>query len=335
MFRRIAGVGTVIASLTFALAGCGAQGGQSNNTMNMTGTNMSGMSDTSTDQKITVTDGTGAKVVLNNPATSFVCLDPSSIEMLKDLGETNIAYDHGDQSFVKMVFGADAKKLKMIGGSWMQPNVEDIVADHPDLVIGDAYPHAQLKAALKGVAPMYLISRSGGYKQSMKDLINLGILTGHQATAEREVNEFTAHLNSAMTKSPQNQTSLIIWGSSPTDFQVPTVDDPSASVLAAISKYPWGGHGAHGMSISLDQILKVNPDVIFVESIGRLDNSNAPTLTSQLASNPIWNQLKAVKDHRVYEVNPDVWHSDRGGLGLEKILDDAMPKLYPNLFRKQ
>ncbi|WP_067624892.1 ABC transporter substrate-binding protein [Alicyclobacillus acidiphilus] len=282
---------------------------------------------------VSVKDGTGATIALKKPATSFVCLDPSSIEMLKDLGvgPKNIAILNGYQSFAKLFYGSAANKMRVIGGSWEQPNVEDILAAHPDLVIGDAYPHAELKSALKGATEMYLISRSGGYQQSMNDLVNLGILTGHKTTAEKDVKQFDNALKKAEAKSPKNQTSLIIWGTSPTDFSVPTIDDPSASVLAAISKYPWGGHGAQGMNLSLDQILKVNPDVIFVESIGKLDgDANAPSLTSQLASNPLWKHLKAVKDHRVYEVNPLIWHDDRGGLGLETILNQAMPKLYPH-----
>lgn len=252
--------------------------------------------------------------------------------MLKDLGETNISYDSGDKLFVQKLFGsADAKGLREIGGSWSKPDVEDVIASQPDLVIGDAYPHAELKPSLKGVAPMYLVSRAGGYQQSMKDFINLGILTGHEATAQKDVNLFMSDLQKDEKKSPKNQTSLIIWGNSPSDFSVPTADDPSASVLGAISKYPWGGHGAQGMTISLEDILKVNPDVIFVESLARLDNPSAVSLSSQLAANPVWDQLKAVKDHRVYEVDPDTWHSDRGGLGLKHVLDQAMPKLYPQL----
>ncbi|MFD1677889.1 ABC transporter substrate-binding protein [Alicyclobacillus fodiniaquatilis] len=321
--RRVI-TGVFFACLAVALTGCGTTDAKdsSNHTVKAASADA---------HAITVTDGTGAKVTLQKPATSFVCLDPSAIEMLKDLGEKDIAYDNGDQLFVKMVFGSYASKLKQIGGSWEQPNVEDILADHPDLVIGDAYPHAEIKPALKGVAPMYLISRSGGYKQSMQDFVNLGVLTGHKATAERDVKAFMQDLHTSVKASPKNETSLIIWGDSPTDFEVPTVDDPSASVLAAISKYPWGGKGAQGMNLSLDKILQVNPDVIFVESIAKLDNPKAPTLSSQLASNPLWAQLKAVKDHHVYEVNPEVWHSDRGGLGLEKILDQAMQKMYPSL----
>ncbi|GMA59612.1 ferrichrome ABC transporter substrate-binding protein [Alicyclobacillus fastidiosus] len=321
--------GVISVCLALTLAGCGTT-----DSTNTTANTSQSTSTTGTNAStISVTDGTGAKVVLKKPATSFVCLDPSSIQMLKDLGvsQQDIAYGNGDLSFAQMVFGNNAKNMKSVGGSWEQPNVEDILADHPDLVIGDAYPHAQLKPALKGAAQMYLISRSGGYKQSMQDLINLGILTGHKATAEQDVNEFTKDLNADIKKSPKNQTSLVIWGDSPTSLSVPTIDDPSASVLAAISNYPWGGHGAQGMNISLDKILNVNPDVIFVESIARLDNPKAPTLSSQLASNPIWQQLKAVKEHRVYEVNPNVWHDDRGGMGLEQILNQAMPKLYPSL----
>ncbi|MFB5193103.1 ABC transporter substrate-binding protein [Alicyclobacillus fastidiosus] len=329
MGHKGAVAGVVSVCLSLALAGCGTTG-STKNTENASQTIPTTGSASTT---VSVTDGTGSKVVLKHPATSFVCLDPSSIQMLKDLGvsQENIAYGNGDLSFAQMVYGNGAKNMKSVGGSWEQPNVEDILADHPDLVIGDAYPHAQLKPALKGATQMYLISRSGGYKQSMQDLINLGILTGHKAIAEQDANGFMKALNADIKKSPKNQTSLVIWGDSPTSLSVPTIDDPSASVLAAISKYPWGGHGAQGMNISLDKILSVNPDVIFVESIAQLDNPKAPTLSSQLASNPIWQQLKAVKDHRVYEVNPNVWHDDRGGMGLEQILDQAMPKLYPNL----
>jgi iron complex transport system substrate-binding protein len=280
---------------------------------------------------LSVVDGTGTTVELPQPASRFAVLDPSSIEVLKDLGEDDITYGSGERQFVQMVFGPAADRLHQIGGSWEQPDVEGIVASHPDLVIGDAYPHAQIKPALSGVAPMYLISRSGGYQQAMKDFINLGVLTGHEPLAQRNVNSFMDDLNAAVRKSPKNQTSLIIWGQSATDFSVPTQDDPSASVLGAISNYPWGGHGAQAMNVSLDSILEVNPDVIFVESLGRLDDPRAPSLSSQMAANPVWRTLKAVRDQRVYEVNPEVWHSDRGGLGLKKTLDQAMPMLYPGL----
>lgn len=284
---------------------------------------------------VSVVDGTGARVTLRHPADRVVALDPSSIEALHDLGVPHVAYDSSEPLFVQRLFGAKPSGLTRIGGTWSAPDVEGIIAFRPDLVVGDVYPHAQIKPALAGVAPMYLITRSGGYRQAMADVRNLGILSGREAQADEDIAAFTADLNRAEKASPHDRTSLIIWGDSPRDFQVPPLHDPSASVLAAVSDYPWGrtAQGAQGLSLSLEDILTVNPDVIFVESLQQLTDPHAPSLASQMATSPVWQQLKAVRDHRVYSVDPTVWHDDRDGLGLKKILDQAMPLLYPNLAR--
>ncbi|HEU0256486.1 MAG TPA: ABC transporter substrate-binding protein [Microbacteriaceae bacterium] len=328
--RRVLSAAAVLAVPLLALAGCSAGDGQAAAQPAASSHPSAGAQG----RAVSVVDGTGAKVSLSRPATRVVALDPSSIEVLHDLGVPHIAYDSSEPLFVKSLFGrTTGGGLTQIGGTWSKPDVEGIIAFRPDLVVGDAYPHAEIKPALKGVAPMYLVTRSGGYRQAMKDFRNLGILAGRQAVADKDVASFTADLARARGASPDDQTSLIIWGQSASSFQVPTVDDPSASVLAQVSKYPWGGSGAQGMSLSLEDILKVNPDVIFVESLARLANPHAPSLSSQMAADPLWRQLKAVKDHRVYDVDPDVWHDDRGGLGLKEILDQAMPLLYPHTKR--
>lgn len=285
-------------------------------------------------EPLTVTDGTKTSISLTKPAKRFVSFDGSGLEMLASLGETDVTFLSDTKVFAAQpyVLGDKAKGITPLKGTWMQPNVEDVVAFKPDLVLGDAYPHVQLRKSLQGTAPIYLFSRTGGYKQSFADLINLGILTGHADKAKQLAEQIQKKIDDYAAKSPKNVTSLIIWGTSDTDFGVPTVDDPSASVLAAVSRYPWGGSGAQAMKMSADQILKEDPDVIFVESLARLDPaSTVPSLSEQLAKNPVWSQLKAVKNHKVYEVDVNMWHLDRGASGLGRILDDAMAKMYPNI----
>lgn len=294
-------------------------------------------------QNIVVTDQTKTTLHLTRPATRFVCLDGAAIQMLVDMGvkAKNIAFLGSEKTFAQLPFvlGSQAKNSTIIGGTWQQPNVEDIVAFHPDLVIGDAYPHVQLRNALRGTAPMYLFSRSDGYKGSLQNLINVGILAGQANKAKQLANQIQRQINrdvQEVSNITKKRTSLIIWGYSTKSFQVAPIVDPSSSVLATVSQYPWGGQKAGGMSISLSKILQVNPDVIFVESFTRLQGSStAPLLSQELAKNPLWNQLKAVKNHRVYEVDPNIWQTDRSAMGLVKILNDAMPRLYPDLNANQ
>ncbi|QYO67959.1 ABC transporter substrate-binding protein [Leptolyngbya sp. 7M] len=54
------------------------------------------------------------------------------------------------------------------------------------------------------------------------------------------------------------------------------------------------------MTVSLDHILQINPDVIFVQTY---PPSIAP-LSQQLANQPRWKRLKAVQMGQVYEVDP-------------------------------
>jgi iron complex transport system substrate-binding protein len=283
---------------------------------------------------LTVTDGTGSKITVSKDVTRVVALDGSAAVSMQELGLSpkNIAYGSSNKLLIDRVFGAAAKSMTATGGSWEQPNVEDIVAFHPDLVIGDD-GEGSIKQALKGVAPLYLVS-VGGYRQVLKDFLNFGALTGRIPTAKQHVATFDAAMTKAkkvaamVSKKPS---ALIIWGGSPTNFQVPGTADPAASLLAALGTYAMPGENGYS-SVSLQTILARNPDVIFVETLTRAADPSAPALSTQLAANPVWGQLKAVKDHRVYEVDPLLWNFDEGNPGgLQQILTQAVGKMYPGM----
>jgi iron complex transport system substrate-binding protein len=78
------------------------------------------------------------------------------------------------------------------------------------------------------------------------------------------------------------------------------------------------------MTRSLQQILTINPDVIFVQTY---PPSRHP-LSQQLSGHPVWNQLKAVQAHQVYEVD-QFWHMGTGTRMLCLILNQLMDKMYP------
>ncbi|WP_129590076.1 ABC transporter substrate-binding protein [Gloeocapsopsis dulcis] len=57
--------------------------------------------------------------------------------------------------------------------------------------------------------------------------------------------------------------------------------------------------------------------------------SNVP-LSQQLTNHALWQQLQAVQNHQVYEVD-QFWHSGTGTRMLRLILEQLLPKIYPNL----
>jgi iron complex transport system substrate-binding protein len=77
---------------------------------------------------------------------------------------------------------------------------------------------------------------------------------------------------------------------------------------------------------SLERIVEKNPDVIIAISPGR------PNVTTQaLSSSPVWSSLKAVREGRVYEVDP-VKYIQAAGPRVSQILDELPGLLYPNVF---
>ena len=131
---------------------------------------------------------------------------------------------------------------------------------------------------------------------------------------------------------------LIVFGGS-ANFNIFTQGSLFGSVLNAVNNYPWpalppGQIGSTSpepgaLQYSLEKILDKDPDILLMESA-----ATGEPLSKQLAANPIWSQLKAVKTGQVYEVRRDIYVAGRGPRSLGIALDDTMNKMYPNVFPK-
>ena len=132
--------------LSVAMVLCGSLGIAACGTSSNTAANSS--------SNITVADGTGAKISVPSKVTRVVALDGSAAVSMKELGLSpkGIAYGQSNKLLIDQVFGSEAKTMTATGGSWEDPNVEDITAFNPGLVIGDD-GEGSIGKALKGVAP--------------------------------------------------------------------------------------------------------------------------------------------------------------------------------------
>jgi iron complex transport system substrate-binding protein len=150
-----------------------------------------------------------------------------------------------------------------------------------------------------------------------------------QLEAEIETDRATISAN-------QKKTVLMMGGSTLNclyrRFIVETDVGTTGSLLQKLTHYPWlepvGQRMEPGlMNVSLDRILQVNPDVIFVQTYP----PSAAPLSQQLANHPLWKQLKAVQTGRVHEVE-QFWHSGNGTRMLRLMLNQLLPMIYPELF---
>lgn len=287
--------------------------------------------------KLTFTDATNTTVTLSKAPIRIACLVSLCEDILAELGLQPVAVNDtfGQDPHY---FGAKAKSFIPIGGSFFSPNVEDIARANPDLVIGLANVHENLRAALQPIAPLYIMNPTS-YTDSVHYLQDIGRLTGRSKQANSAAQAFLQKLATYEAKSPKNKSALLLYGSD-VNFNIFTAESLPGGLLARVTSYPWPapGPGAPAASdhepgaipYSLERILAVNPDVLFIGTVGA--SPGGPSLEGQLASNPVWSNLKAVKNNQVYAINPNYYIFGRGTRSLGLALDDAMNRLYPDVF---
>ena len=293
------------------------------------------VSPTATPSTVSLTDSTGQTLAFATRPVRVACLTEICPDILAELGLEPVAVNDPLSSDPRF-FGSKAEEFQLIGGSFFEPSLEDIAAVEPDLVIGLGGVHDALREALLPIAPLYIVNPLT-YEDSIHYLKEIGAAMGRPAEAEEAAQRFLDKLEDYRARSPRDRTALVMYGSD-VNFGIDTEGALTGGLLAEVTGYPWpkpppeqGGHASGGMQFSLEGVLNVDPDVIFIQTIAFPGFQPLP-LAEQLADNPLWSELQAVKNGEVHEVSFSLWSTGRGTRSLGLVLDEAMPILYPNVF---
>jgi iron complex transport system substrate-binding protein len=269
-----------------------------------------------------LTDGNGVKVSLKKEPQRIVCLFALCDDILTELGIVPTATNSALLAHPDFLGEEKAKKVDIIPGGFIAPEVEAILSHKPDLVIGLEDTHGKLAPALKEATTFWPMQPET-WQDSVGYLRDVAALTGRTAEGEKAEKAFRTKLAEA-EKNKSDKTALIIYGSDE-NFGVATPGtDVAAGLFPKLADYPWKSRGVEG-SYSLEEILARDVDVLFVETIAFGDADGK--LSEKLAKNPLWEKIPAVKNGDVHEVNSEVWAKGRGTRSLGIILDEATAAL--------
>ncbi len=284
------------------------------------------------DQPRTVEDATGEMVTLEAPAVRVVCLTGLCVDTLFVLGIKPVAANdllHRDPAY----WGPDENEIGPISGSFFEPSLEDIAHAEPDIVIGLGGVHDGLRAALESIAPLFIVNPIG-VEGMLAHVVEVGILLGMEHEAEDAVAAFEARLEQYVAGVTTERSVMVVYGSD-VNIGAETVCTPAIDALAHATAYPpeFTSCDVHNpfVSFSVEQLLAVDPDVIFVQTYGFGPTPPEP-VSEQLVDNVIWRELVAVQNGEVHEVDFFIWGTSRGINGTNFVLDEAMPKIYPEAF---
>ncbi|HET8908709.1 MAG TPA: cobalamin-binding protein, partial [Ktedonobacterales bacterium] len=257
----------------------------------------------------------------------IVSLTPGDSEMLAAVGVS--ARVIGVDAFTN--YPADMAAKPKVTGSDGAPNVEQIVALNPDLVLswGDFTKQADvaLLQAHINVISLPVADLAG----TLTEIRLVGQLTHTTATADTVVDALQRRID-AVKQKVASATPVTVYmevGFSPPppyavgggSFENEVLQDAGGTNIFA-SRTENGGYP----SVSVESIIAANPQVIILTEDPQYGGD-----PKQVYIRAGWSGIAAVKTHRVYNVNPDI--VSRPGPRLVDALEQLAKLIHPELFQ--
>lgn len=214
-------------------------------------------------------------------------------------------------------------------GTIAQPSLEKILSLKPDLMLSRTVVSDSIYPKLTQIAPTVLAPVEGG--SSWKESFNIHAdALGKSELAQQWMQRYQERLatfQQQMGKRLENlEISVVrIYPEGPSLY---LPDSFSGKILqeAGLSRPPSQRGTGSQRRISQELLQQADGDVLFLWT---LDNNvaNHDTALERLKSDPLWSQLKAVQQNKVYEV-PGYWIGF-GPLAANAVIDDLFKYLLP------
>lgn len=271
---------------------------------------------------IDVLDDSGQLITLTQPAQSIISLSP---------GLTELVYAAGGSLKIKAAvsfsdFPQQAKKLPRVG-SYNALDIEQILLINPDLIISwkSGNSTSQIEQ-LKRLGFNVYISEPSNFNDIPDTIKKLGKLMGTQKSAQKNANNFIRQLESLkqqykpLNAKDKKRTFIQIWNN-------PVMSINNDHLISKVINFCGGKNiFSHAGSLTytpdIESVLKHNPEIIIATGM---------TGTSKiwLKRWNKWPYLSAVKNKRLYSVNPDhlVRHTPRILLGIKQVCRLIQPAI--------
>ena len=271
---------------------------------------------------VTAKDQDGRAVTVAARPKAIVSFSPGVTEILFAIGAGPqvIAADQFSD------FPAEAKALKT-RVKYTNPDVESALALNPDLVVMSRAQRTSVERFRTAGLPVFYAPEPDTLDAVVESVRMWGQLTGHPAEAERVAADMRARIDAtkakvaSVTEGPRAYYEL-------SDSLFSAGDQTFIGSMLALLKAKNVATGAPTAfpQLTAEAVISRDPQVIFLA-----DASSAGQSLETLKKRPGWTSISAVKEGKVYPVNPDT--GNRPGPRIVLALEELGRLLYPELFR--
>lgn len=270
----------------------------------------------------TVTDDLGREVCIEKTPEAVVSLAPSATEIL-------FALDVGNRvvGVTEKCDYPDGAKAKPKVGPYNSTSLEEILDKEPDLILTDGYDDRVMEQIKELDIPM-LVLQPSDISGIFKDIKLVGQVMNVEHRAGKLVDGLEQRMDAVVELAATAASKpTVFFEIDATDQTKPWTAGPGSFADSMISLA--GGQnivkeGGAWLQINLEKLLSADPDLII------LDDQPAVTPEQVIGRAGVWQELRAVKDQKVYAINPDL--ISRPGPRTIDGLEEMATIIHPELF---
>lgn len=217
-------------------------------------------------------------------------------------------------------------------GSLMEPNLEELIAAQPDLVIASSNTtsNVELLSSLEelGVPVLYFGVNSFTDYLQMLDVCTQ--ITGQTQNYQTYGLDVQAQVDKAKEQVDGSAPTVLLLRSASTSCKVKNSKGTVlGEILADLGAVNIADSDTSLLEdLSLERIIADDPDYIFVVFQGSDQAAAQKTLDAALTSNPAWDTLSAVQNGHFYLMEKELYHlkpNARWGEAYQKVADILYP----------
>jgi iron complex transport system substrate-binding protein len=280
---------------------------------------------TTTPASITITDQAGRTVTLPGIPQRIVSIAPANTEILFALGLSDRVVAVTDFC----TYPPEATEKPSIGGFY-DPNIEEIIALSPDLVLAAPIHEDQIIPQLETRGITVLAITPENLDEVLEAVNLIGKVTGVENKAAALVKDMQQRIT-AVTKITADLTAgqrptvlYLVWhdplyAAGANTFHDELIRKAGGVNMVTEKEYP---------GINMETVISTNPDIILA-GIGMGEGGDAPLIFAQQDSR--LRDVSARKNNRVYGVNSEL--VDRAGPRIVDALEEFARLIHPELFK--
>ncbi|MFQ5900107.1 MAG: cobalamin-binding protein [Thermodesulfobacteriota bacterium] len=271
----------------------------------------------------TYTDDLGRKVKIKPSPQRIVSLAPHITEILFAIGLKEQVV--GVTQFSDY---PDEAKSRAIVGSYINLNLEKIVALKPDLIIStsDGNPKENIDRLTSTGLPVFVISPLEDIDAIIGSILTIGRISMREIEAERLVHTMKGRIGNVMSR---------LKGVRPRSVFYQLGDNPlmtagentfiNSLIEMAGGRNIAGGHKVRYPRFSMEEVLASSPEVIIISSMADKTVSD-----KALKKWERWKDIQAVKNGEIHFINPDLIH--RPGPRIVEGFEGLARMIHPERF---